>query len=326
MLTTILTTEWGLRYPVIGAPMANIGHGRLARAITAAGGLGMIGVGVKESVDFIETESAIARGDGVPAKFGIGLLAWAIEARPELFEAAVQQRPFLISISFSSVRPYADRLHRAGILLATQVNTRAAALEAESAGTDLIVSQGTEAGGHTGAVGTLPLLQMVLDSIGTPVVAAGGIASPRGVAAALAAGAAGVWVGTAFLLSPESLTTDDAHRRIAAASETDTIHTPVFDRANRLPWPSQFPGRALRNSFTEEWHGREEELVANTAEMARFRAGAVARDYDITSIFAGQAVGMLRHQRPAGEVVRHLGEGAEELLRSRTRDLLGAGS
>jgi nitronate monooxygenase len=319
MLTTILTTDWALRYPIIGAPMANIAHGRLARAITAAGGLGMIGIGGKETQELIERESEIARG----AKFGIGLIAFVLDARPDLFDIAVRQQPFLISISFGSVRSYADRLHNAGILLATQVNSRAAAMEAQSAGADIIVAQGTEAGGHTGSVGTLPLLQMVLDTVDKPVIAAGGIASPRGVAAALAAGAAGVWVGTAFLLCPESLTTDAAGQRITAASENDTILTPVFDRANRQGWPPQHPGRALKNKFTEQWHGREPELVANGAEMARFRAGADARDYDITSIFAGQAVGMLDRRRSAEEVVRSLGDGAEQLLRSRAGELLG---
>src|ERR1700687_4691692 len=199
MLKTILTIDWGLRYPIIGAPMANIAHGRLARAITAGGGLGMIGIGGKETLELIERESALARGDGAPAKFGIGLIAFVLDAKPELFDIAVRQQPFLISIAFGSFRPYVDDLHNAGILLATQVNNRAAAMEAESAGADIIVAQGTEAGGHTGSVGTLPLLQMVLDTVARPVIAAGGIASPRGVAAALAAGAAGVWVGTAFL-------------------------------------------------------------------------------------------------------------------------------
>jgi nitronate monooxygenase len=323
MLKTIMTTQWGLRYPIIGAPMANVARGRMAAAVTDAGGLGMIGVGNKDSAEFIERESAIARGDGSPRKFGIGLMAWLLESRPELFEAALQQEPFLVSISFGSLRPYAERAHRAGIVLATQVNSREAALAAAECGADVIVAQGTEAGGHTGSVATLPLLQIVLESVDKPVLAAGGIASAAGLAAVLAAGAVGAWIGTALLLSPEGDVTDAARERITKADETSTILTSVFDRANRLGWPPQFPGRALRNRFTAEWHGREEELVASTDEMARFRDAADRKDYDITSIFAGQAIGLVSQRRTVAEVMHSLGDGAEQLLLRRAAELLG---
>jgi nitronate monooxygenase len=163
----------------------------------------MFGIGSTESVEFLLREAAIARGaDGL--RFGIGMHTWAIEKRPDLLDAAIEANPFLISISFGSPAPYVQRLHQQGILLATQVNTRAEALQAEQAGVDLIVAQGAEAGGHiTGQTHTLPLLQTVIDAVQVPVLVAGGIASPRGVAAALAAGADGVWVGTALLASPE---------------------------------------------------------------------------------------------------------------------------
>jgi nitronate monooxygenase len=298
--------------------MANIAHGRLARAVTEAGGLGIIGIGHRDTAATIEREAARA---GV--RFGIGLLAWMLDEHPSLLDAAIAQRPYLISISFGSVRPYADRLHQAGILLATQVSTRAAAVAAQEAGADLIVAQGNEAGGHSGFVGTLPLLQMVLDSVRTPVAAAGGIASPAGVAAVLAAGAVAAWAGTAFLLCPEAETTLEARSRIVKADETSTIHTQVFDRVNRLGWPPEFPGRALRNRFAETWHGREAELLVQPAEMARFRQGAERKDYDITSIFAGQAVGMVSQSRTARETVEWLGDGAEHLLRDRFSELLG---
>jgi nitronate monooxygenase len=322
MLNTIVTKEWGLRYPIIGAPMANIARGRMARAVTEAGGLGCIGVGPRDTVEFIERESAIARGDGSPGKFGIGLMAWVLESRPELFDAALGQRPFLLSISFGSLRPYVGRAHQAGALVATHANTRKQVMEAAADGADIIVAQGSDAGGHSGFVGTFPILQIALDATDKPVFAAGGIASPSGVAAALAAGAEAAWVGTALLLSPESDGTDAAKERIAAANESDTILTTVFDRASQLAWPPYHPGRALRNQFSDKWHGREDELTGNPEELARFRQGAKDRNYDITSIYAGQAVGLMSEQRGAGEVVRWLGEGAEELMRKRMRALL----
>jgi nitronate monooxygenase len=209
MLYTSLTTAWHLRYPIIGAPMAGVGGGRLARAVSQAGGLGMFGVGSQTTVEFLAREAAIAGGDN-QERFGIGLMAWAVEKRPELLDATIAAHPFLVSISFGSPAPYVARLHQHGILVATQVHSRLEALAAAEAGVDLVVAQGTEAGGHTGQVSTLPLLQIVLEAVEVPVAAAGGIASPRGVAAALAAGAQGVWIGTALLVAPESEASETA--------------------------------------------------------------------------------------------------------------------
>ncbi len=321
MLHTYLTTSWHLRYPIIGAPMANIGRGRLARAVSQAGGLGMIGVGSKELVDTIGREAALARGtDATP--FGIGLMAWAIEARPELLAAALEARPFLVSISFGSPAPYVETLHRQGILLATQVNTREEALHAAQVGVDLIVAQGTEAGGHTGHVGTLPLLQTVLDAVQIPVVVAGGIATPRGVAAALASGAEGVWVGTCLLASPECESSEQARLRIIQAQETGTLLTSAFDIAQQLAWPSRYPGRALRNRFTDQWASQTGKLAQD--EVARQQLAEAMRDknYDLAFIYAGEAVGLVNQPRPAAEVIRSLGDGAEQLLRDRSRVLL----
>ncbi len=322
MLHTYLTTSWGLHYPIIGAPMAYVGRGRLARAVTQAGGLGMFGIGSSESVEFLRQEVAIARGsDG--GRFGIGMHTWAIEKRPDLLDAAIEARPFLISISFGSPAPYVERLHQHGILLATQVNTRTEAIQAEQAGVDLIVAQGTEAGGHvTGQVSTLPLLQTVLDAVRIPVVAAGGIASPRGVAAALAAGAEGVWVGTALLASPECANTDQARTRITQARETDTVLTRAFDVAQGLAWPPQYPGRALRNRFTDQWHTRIDELPQASEARQQLAEAIASKNYDLAYIYAGQAVGLVTHQQSAAEVIQQLGDGAERLLRDRSALLL----
>lgn len=321
MLHTFLTTSWHLRYPIIGAPMAYVGRGRLARAVSQAGGLGMIGVGSKDSGEFVAREAAIARGDN-RERFGIGLMAWAIEARPELLDAAIQAEPFLIAISFGSPAPYVELLHQRGIQLATQVHSRAEALQAAQAGVDLIVAQGTEAGGHTGQVGTLPLLQSVLDAVQVPVLVAGGIASPRGVAAALAAGAAGVWVGTCLLVSPESETPERARAHILRAQETETILTSVFDIAQGLAWPARYPGRALRNRFTDQWQAQTEALTHDAGARRQLAEAIERRDYDLAYIYAGQGVGLVTRQQSAAEVIQQLGDGAEQLLGDRCRRLL----
>ncbi len=321
MLSTYLTTSWYLRYPIIGAPMAYVGRGRYARAVSQAGGLGMIGVGSKEAVDFIAQEAAIARGTD-QGLFGIGLMAWAIESRPELLHAAIETHPFLISISFGSPAPYVKMLHQQGILLATQVHTQAEAIHAAHAGVDVVVVQGTEAGGHTGHIGTLPLLQSVLEAVSVPVLVAGGIASPRGVAAALAAGAEGVWVGTCLLASPECENTENARSRIIQTQETETVLTRAFDVAQNIPWPIQYPGRALRNRFTEQWHFKTEELAHDEEARQQLAAAIKSKDYDVAHIYAGEAVGLVTREQPIAEVIRHLGEGAEQLLRNRCSTLL----
>lgn len=318
---TTLTTSWHLHYPIIGAPMYGAASGRLAHAVSQAGGLGMLGVGSQTPVEFLTREATIARGEN-QERFGIGLMAWALERRPELLEAAIQAYPFLISVSFGSPAPYVERIHQHGILVATQVHSRAEALEAAQAGVDLVVAQGTEAGGHTGQVSTLPLLQLVLEAVETPVVAAGGIASPRGVAAALAAGAQGVWVGTCLLTALESDTSEQARERLMQAQETETTFTRVFDLAQGLAWPEQFPGRALSNRFTQVWDEHPEK-VSTTAQARQELAEAIQRrDYEVAFIYAGQAIGLVTQQQPAGDIIRHLGDGAEYLLRTQYQRML----
>lgn len=320
MLHTFLTDGLGLRYPIIGAPMAGVAGGRLARAVSHAGGLGMIGIGSETKVSFIEREAEIARGQD-DTRFGLGLMIWAVERRPELLDACLAARPALLSLSFGTIAPYFERVHAAGILVATQVQTRQAALEAEAAGVDLIVAQGTEAGGHShrAGVGTLTLLQTVLGAVEAPVLAAGGIASAAGLAAILAAGAQGAWIGTAFLASGEADNTNEARQRLIAAGETDTVLTDVFDRVQRTAWPAEHPGRALRNRFEAEWHGRADQLPEEVKDQ--YQQSRAQRDYDVAVIYAGQAAGMVTAERPAGEIAREIGEGAEALLRKRCEAL-----
>jgi nitronate monooxygenase len=148
-----------------------------------------------------------------------------------------------------------------------------------------VVAQGTDAGGHTGAVGTLPLLEAVLAAVDVPVLAAGGIASGRGLAGVLAMGAVGAWIGTRFFATREALGDDERKRRIVAASETDTIYTREFDRAQGIPWPEEFPGRALED------------------------------DPSAKPVYAGQAVGAIADVPPAAEVVERLSAEAEAALR-----------
>ena len=297
-----LTEKFGLSVPVVGAPMANVSGGKLTGAISAAGGLGMLGAGSAVSADWIRREATVAASSGKP--YGIGLMAWSIKDRPEHLDAVLELKPALVSVSFGDYAPYVGILQDAGIVVTTQAGTVADAREAIEAGVDVIVARGSEAGGHgRNAVATLPLLQAILDLTDLPVLAGGGISGPRGLAAVLAAGAAGGWIGTAFLTGVEALTPEPIRQRVLEAGETDTVYGTVFDAASRAGWPDEFGGRALRNAYFDKWEGREESLRTDDAAHADYLDAVRTADPTRTSIYAGQGVGALTTQPTAAEVV-----------------------
>jgi len=304
-IQTRLTELLEISVPIVNAPMTPQAGGALAGAVSDAGGLGMLGFDEDETSEQIREQIAILKDRSNP-NFGIGLVAWALQKRPELLQIALDAKPKLVSISFGDASPWVAALQDAGILVSCQIQNRHWAQVALDAGVDFLIAQGTEAGGHTGAVGTLPLLQIVLDMTGKPVIAAGGIATGRGVAAVLAAGACGAWIGTPFLLANESRTAPEAKQRIAASDETQTILTNVYDRVQGKGWPKEFRGRALRNPFVEKWHEREDEMLTDPNAVAEFKNAKASRDFNTANIYAGQSVGMLRDLRSAREIVEQL--------------------
>lgn len=320
VIRTPLTLTFSLAAPVVGAPMAGVAGGALARAVSLGGGLGMIGVGNAATPEFVAEQARIPAADGLP--FGIGLMAWGLAERPQLLDAAIAARPALVSVSFGDPAPAVARLHDAGITVATQVNTADDVRRAQAAGVDLLVAQGTEAGGHTGHRATLPLLQEVLTLTDRPVVAAGGIATGRGMAAALVAGAAGVWIGTPLLSCTEGLNAPAVRQRVRAASGDGTVLTRAFDVAEGLAWPERWPGRALVNDFSRAWHGREDELQGDAAARRLVIEARRAGDPDNAPVYAGESVGLVRTERSATDVVRELDAEAEKALRAVPR-LLG---
>jgi nitronate monooxygenase len=320
VIKTPLTRWFDLSTPIIGAPMAGVSGGAMARAVSEAGGLGMIGVSGAHRAEFVTEQCAIPAEAEVP--FGVGLMVWVLDDRPELFEATIAAQPSLVSVSFGDPAPYVGPLHDAGIAVASQVNTAADVARALDAGVDVLVAQGTEAGGHTGQRATLPLLQEVLTLTDRPVVAAGGIATGAGMAAALVAGAAGVWIGTPLLSCPEGLNSPAARARVRAASGDETVLTRAFDVAEGFAWPERWPGRALVNDFSREWHGREDELRGDAAARQLVIDGRRTGDPANAPLYAGESVGLVTSERPAGEIVRGLDAAAEKALRAVPR-LLG---
>ena len=284
--------------PLISAPMAGPAGGRLAHAVSSAGGLGMIGVAPNRGSDWIRREAAIAGAGGTA--YGIGLLAWGLDPAPDHLETVLALRPALVSVSFGEYAEPVRRLRDAGILTATQVCSPADLDRAVAAGVDVLVARGGEGGGHgRDDMATLPLLQLVLERTDLPVYAAGGILNHRGLAAVLAAGAAGAWVGTAFLGCAEAEGTPAAKAALFAAEETG--YGRVFDVATQAPWPPEFGGRAVANAFFEEWRGREDDL--DDAARDRFRAAVAADDFSVAHVYAGQGVAALTGETTAADVV-----------------------
>jgi nitronate monooxygenase len=315
-LTTALTTMFGLTYPIIQAPMANAAGGDLAREVARGGGLGMIGTGIRATASWLDTEWR-KLDEGAPV--GVGFMTWALNEIPDqrsLLGHALSLNPAAVLLSFGDPRPYMPLIREAGARVICQVQTVAEAEEAASSGADLLVVQGTEAGGHTGQVGTLPLLSAVLQVVhGIPVVAAGGIGTGRAAAGAISMGACGVMLGTRFVATPESLYHPQAKERILRATEMDTVLTRVFDLVQGVPWPAQYPGRALGNDFTRQWHGRESELSVNLGEaQAAYRAARGVSDYGTLEVYAGHVAGQIQDIVPAAELVRQIGNEALAVL------------
>ena len=219
-------------------------------------------------------------------------------------------------LSFGDPRPYAPAIREAGSKLICQVQDVGQARIAKEAGADLIVAEGKEAGGHSGARSTLPLVPAVVDAVAPiPIVSAGGIADGRGLAAALMLGAHGALLGTRFYASIEAIGTDAAKARIAGAAGDDTARSRVFDIVRGAAWPSQFPGRALRNAFTERWHGRERDLEsALSTEAPKYDAAARAQDYSEAVVWAGEAVDLIDRVESAAALVERISADAEARL------------
>jgi nitronate monooxygenase len=308
MLSTPWSREFGLRVPIVNAPMGGVAGGRLAAAVSAAGGLGMVGMGSVATRELLQTQLQHVHG-----VFGIGLVDWVMRTEAGLLDDALAARPVLLSVSFGTDWSWVDKAQNAGIATATQVYDALGARQAVDAGVDLLVARGSEGGGHGDTkLGTLPLLDTVLDAVSVPVLAGGGIASARSLAAVLAAGASGAWVGTRLAACPEALTGDASRQALIAARSTDTAITRAFDVAKGLPWPARFPARVLTNDFVARWTGNEDALDAPACD--ELAAAIAADDRRIAPVDAGQGVGMIHDDASVAEVIDGMCAGAESLL------------
>lgn len=284
-IVTPLTRLMGIRHPVVLAPMDETANGQLAAAVSRAGGLGLIGGGYADP-DWL-TAQLEAVGD---ARVGVGFITFALDGRPEALRVALEARPVVVQLSFGDPRPHAEAVKAAGALLMCGVQTPDEVTRAVEAGADVLVAQGRDAGGHGRPdLGTMALIPSVVDEVAPiPVVAAGGIADGRGLAAALMLGAAGVTMGTRFLASTAATSNPAEAAGLLAARAVDTVRTDAFDVVRGPAWPDGHDGRVVASSFTEEWARHRDQVRSGE----RYRASA-PHDYDVRPLWAGEGVGLI---------------------------------
>ena len=312
-IDTALTRLLGIQHPILLAPMGSAAGGKLAAAVTHAGGLGMVGSGYA-STTAIKQEL----GEAGNARVGVGFILWALDRNPQALDVALDARPAAIMLSFGNPEPYTRRIKAAGSKIICQVQTLEQARQAAGAGADIIIAQGRDAGGHSGMTrGTIGLVPAVVDAVGPsiPVVAAGGIADGRGLAAALSLGAAGVSMGTRFTATKESLWDQAMKEKAVASGGDDTAQTRVFDIVRGAAWPAHYPGRALRNDFFARWHGKEEALAEQQKTVEASYVGSHANDFAQRVVWAGESVDLVRDIPSARDVIERIIDEAASVLK-----------
>jgi len=329
-MKTTLCTRLGIEVPIIQAPMGGAVGPALASAVSNAGGLGML---VLWRADAETIRKQIRDTRALTSKpFGVNLnLEFPQEER---LDVCLAEEVPVISFFWRDPGALVRRAKEAGAIVLHTVASAEMARRAVESGVDVVVAQGWEAGGHVrGTVATLPLVPAVVDAVGsTPVVAAGGIADGRGLAAVLALGAAGAWIGTRFLASQEAAVHPRYRERLLSATEDDTVFLEqLFD----VGW-RKAPHRVLRNKTVETWEaaGRppsgtrpgEGEVIAKSpsvGEIVRYQSYTpgtdVEGDIDALSLWSGQSVGLVSEIKPAGDIVREIVEQAQSVLRKLAR-------
>jgi nitronate monooxygenase len=325
VLRTILVELLGIEFPIIQAPIGSAASPQLAAAVSNAGGLGMLALSWK---DLQAVRRAIRDTRELTSRpFGVNLvLEWDQRQR---FDVCLEEKVPVISFSWGDPTPYLPAARRADVKTMQAVASAAEACSAAGLGIDILVAQGWEAGGHVlGQVATMALVPAVVDAVSpTPVVAAGGIADGRGLAAVLALGAAGAWIGTRFLASEEAFVHNKYRDAVLRARETDTVHTTLFDGG----WPNA-PHRTIQNSTVGDWRSAGSpsagQRPSEGSVVAQFADGRPVHLYDDTiplpdmtgeveklALYAGQSVGLVNEVKPVDAIIQEIVQDAARTLR-----------
>jgi NAD(P)H-dependent flavin oxidoreductase YrpB (nitropropane dioxygenase family) len=315
-MRTRICDLFGIAHPVVLGGMAGATGSELATAVSEAGGLGILGCAGLPS----DRIAALAREmrDRTRKPWGMNLLLF--RADEEAIASMLAAAPPVFSTAWpwpeQDLEPLFSRAHAAGAKVVHMAATVGEARRAARAGADAVVAQGTEGGGHVGVMGTMAFAPQVVRAVApVPVLAAGGIATGAGLAAALALGAEGALLGTRFLATPEAPIPSTYKQAILDSDGHDTLLTEIPDIANARVWPGAF-SRVARNRLIEEWSGREGELRARRAEVgARMQRAIEAGDRSYAPLFLGQDAGLIDAIEPAGEIVRRVVAEAEDILR-----------
>jgi nitronate monooxygenase len=325
-IRTRLTERYALRTPILNAPMALVAGGALAAGVSRAGGLGLVGGGYAGTLGN-EPELATEFEGCAGARVGVGFITWALERNPAALDSALALQPACVFLSFGDPRPWAPRIHAARVPLVCQVQRVADIDAALDAGAAAVVAQGTEAGGHGGARATLPFVPEAADHLArrspdTLLLAAGGIADGRGLAAALMLGADGVVIGTRLWAAAEALTHPAALARAVAASGDDTVRSRALDALRGVPWPDAYSFRVLRNRLTDEWaHRGADAENARGSLRAEYDAARQRGDHDIVAAVAGEAVGLIAAPEPVATLIERMtAEALARLARGASAD------
>ncbi|MFB7243816.1 2-nitropropane dioxygenase [Streptomyces populi] len=312
-LSTAFTTMFGVRHPIALAPMGGSAGGELAAAVSRGGGLGLLGAGGGDP-DWLARELPIVAGAGKP--WGVGFQTWA--AGTAVIEQTLEHGPTAVMFSFGDPSPYTERVREAGAAVIIQVTDLDEAGRAVDLGADVIVAQGTESGGHGARRGrsTLPFVPVVVDLAGeVPVLAAGGIADGRGLAAVLALGAAGAVIGTRFQATAEALVDPSTAKALVGGRGQDTERNRVLDIVRGSRWPSKYTARTLGHPYLDRWRGREGELAADpAAARLAYRADVANGDVPPLPVWAGEGVDLVTDLPPAAELVATLSSEAGRAL------------
>ncbi|MFF3635768.1 NAD(P)H-dependent flavin oxidoreductase [Streptomyces sp. NPDC002250] len=313
-LSTAFTKLFGVRHPVALAPMGGSAGGALTAAVSRGGGFGLLGSGDGDPDWLAREVPLIRRGTAQP--WGVGLLTWQIDARA--VERVLEHRPRAVMFSFGDPSPYAESVRRAGAALIVQVTDMEEARQAVDLGADVIVAQGTEGGGHGARHGrsTLPFVPLVVDlAAPVPVLAAGGIADGRGLAAVLALGAAGALIGTRFQATAEALVHPSVSAALVDGRGEDTERSRVLDIVRGSRWPSRYTARTLGHPYLDRWRDREQELAADARARQDYQDDVARGAVPALPVWAGEAVDLVTGLPPAAGLVGALADGAEEALR-----------
>ncbi len=314
-MRTRLTDVLGIEHPVMLAGMGGVSYSTLVAAVSEAGGFGGLGASTMQGDEMVQEIRAVKARTDKP--FGVDLLTAMPGDLAAQVEQVIAEGAHVIVAGLGVPRDVIDLCHRAGVLVVNMCGKVDHARRAVEAGCDLVVAQGTEAGGHTGQVATFPLVPQIVDAVGdrVPVVAAGGISDGRHLAAALALGADGIWVGTRFIATPEARAAPGYKDALVRTAEDGTVITRAYTGKTL---------RAVRNSYTQWWEQHPDELQPFPMQIMRsVRDGALhlgagpdteGVDPDRECYPAGQGTGAITEVVPAGELVRRFVDEAEEAL------------